>query len=103
MSRTLISRLSLALVVCGLVLAPAVSALPFQDQDGSATNSQQSVTARGFFVALWHGATDWARPQTQVATAQGIVIIPVPYPPYFIIINTTGGGTGMSVPPDGAP
>ncbi len=101
MTRRLISRICLVLVVCGLVLAPAVSAIPSQDRDSSSPDLRLPVNAKGYFTALWHGATDWVRLRPQTQATKDTTIVPVPYPPYFIIIVTSGGGTGVTVSPDG--
>ena len=103
MSRRLVSRICLALMVCGLVLTPALSARPAQNQDNSSRALRQPTVVQGFLTTLWHATTDWVRLRPQAHATKGIVIVPVPYPPYYIIIVTSGGGAGVSVPPDGAP
>ena len=103
MTRRLVTVISLALVICGLALVPAASARPSQDQDNSSRAYGQSTTARGLFTTLWHTTTDWVRLRPQDQATKDIILVPVPYPPYFIIIVTTGGGTGAGIPPDGAP
>ena len=103
MSRRLASRICLALMVCGLVLTPALSARPAQDQDGSSRAHRQPTATQGFLSTLWHATTDWVSLRPQSQATKGIVVIPVPYPPYYIIIVTSGGGAGAGLPPDGAP